>query len=56
MPASILTQLPASATGILEVSSGNNSASFTAPLKAGGSIDNGYFGSYLGILNTPAYQ
>ena len=56
VPASILAQLPASATGILELSSGNNSAAFTAPLKAGGSIDNGYFGSYLGIGNTPAYQ
>ena len=56
VPASILTQLPASATGVLEVSSGNESASFTAPLKAGGSIDLGYFGSFLGIGGTPAYQ
>ena len=56
VPASILTQLPVSTTGVLEVSSGNSSASFTAPLKAGGSIDAGYFGSYLGIGNVPAYQ
>src|ERR1035438_7413767 len=39
VPASILTQLPASAAGSLFVSSGNNSATFTAPLKAGGSIE-----------------
>src|ERR1019366_8355149 len=56
VPASILTQLPASAPGILELSSGNNSTSFTAPLKAGGSIDVGYFGSFLGIGGAPAYQ
>jgi uncharacterized protein (TIGR03437 family) len=56
VPASILTQLPASAAGVLEVSSGNNSSSFTASLKAGGSIDVGYFGSFLGIGGAPAYQ
>jgi uncharacterized protein (TIGR03437 family) len=56
VPASILTQLPASAQGVLELSSGNNSTSFTAPLKAGGSIDVGYFGSFLGIGGAPAYQ
>ena len=56
VPASILTQLPASTTGILEMSSGNNSASFTASLKAGGSIDVGYFGAFLGIGAAPAYQ
>ena len=56
VPASILTQLPASAQGTLFVSSGNNSASFTASLKAGGSIDVGYFGSFLGIGGAPAYQ
>jgi hypothetical protein len=56
VPASILTQLPASATGSLFVSSGANSASFNASLKAGGSIDLGYFGSFLGIGSTPAYQ
>ena len=56
VPASILTQLPASAAGSLFVSSGNNSATFTAPLKAGGSIDAGYFGSFLGIGAAPAYQ
>ena len=56
VPASILTQLPASAAGSLFVSSGNNSATFTAPLKAGGSIDAGYFGSFLGIGVAPAYQ
>jgi hypothetical protein len=48
--------LPASAQGTLFVSSGNNSASFTASLKAGGSIDVGYFGSFLGIGGAPAYQ
>jgi uncharacterized protein (TIGR03437 family) len=56
VPASILTQLPASTTGILEMSSGNNTASFTASLKAGGSIDVGYFGAFLGIGAAPAYQ
>ena len=56
VPASILTQLPASATGSLFVSAGNNAASFNAPLKAGGSIDIGYFGSFLGIGGAPAYQ
>ncbi len=56
VPASILTQLPASAQGTLFVSSGNNSTTFTAPLKAGGSIDVGYFGSFLGIGDAPAYQ
>src|ERR1022692_4922359 len=56
VPASILTQLPPSAQGSLYVSSGNNSATFTAPLKAGGSIDAGYFGSFLGIGVAPAYQ
>jgi uncharacterized protein (TIGR03437 family) len=56
VPASILTQLPASAAGFLLVNSGNNSATFTASLKAGGSIDAGYFGSFLGILGSPVYQ
>src|ERR1017187_2730241 len=56
VPASILTQLPASTTGILEMSPGNNSASFPASLKAGGSIDVGYFGAFLGVGGAPAYQ
>jgi uncharacterized protein (TIGR03437 family) len=56
VPASILTQLPASAQGSLLVSSGNNSVTFTAPLKAGGSIDAGYFGNFLGIGGVAAYQ
>jgi hypothetical protein len=56
VPASILNQLPATTTGSLNVSSGTNSATFTASLKAGGSIDSGNFGSFFGIGGTPAYQ
>jgi uncharacterized protein (TIGR03437 family) len=59
VPASILTQLPASTSnnpGILEVASGNNSTTFTAPLKAGGTVDPAYFGSFLGIGTMPTYQ
>jgi hypothetical protein len=56
VPASILTQLPATSTGgILEVASGVT-ATFTAPLKAGGSIDAGSFSSFVGIGATPTYQ
>jgi uncharacterized protein (TIGR03437 family) len=56
VPASILNQLPATTTGSLSVASGTNSTTFTAPLKAGGSIDAGVFGSFLGLGATPTYQ
>lgn len=58
VPASILTQLPTTTAdnpGILEVASGTSST-FTAPLKAGGSIDSGIFSSFVGTGNTPTYQ
>ncbi|MBS1859777.1 MAG: hypothetical protein JST11_30675 [Acidobacteria bacterium] len=58
VPASILTQLPtttANNPGLLEVASGTSST-FTAPLKAGGSIDSGIFSSFVGTGNTPTYQ
>jgi hypothetical protein len=58
VPASILTQLPATSgsdVGILEVASGTSNT-FTAPLKAGGSIDSGIFSSFVGTGNTPTYQ
>jgi hypothetical protein len=56
VPASILTQLPAATTGLLEVASGNTSATFSATLKSDGSTISGKFGSYLGVESTPAYQ
>jgi hypothetical protein len=59
VPTSILNQLPATTgtnVGLLEVASGTNSATFSASLKAGGSIDSGTFGSFLGIGGTPTYQ
>jgi uncharacterized protein (TIGR03437 family) len=55
VPASVLTQLPASATGSLFVASGAVST-FSAPLTAGGNIDNGAFVSFVGTGATPAYQ
>jgi uncharacterized protein (TIGR03437 family) len=65
VPASILNQLPAAtaaqisagtAVGTLEVASGIINSTFTASLKAGGSIDLGAFGSALIVTNTPEYQ
>jgi hypothetical protein len=59
VPTSVLSQLqPTTGTnaGLLEVASGNVGATFTASLKAGGSIDNGSFSSFLGIASTPTYQ
>jgi uncharacterized protein (TIGR03437 family) len=59
VPASILFQLPVttgSNTGFLEVASGNISNTFSASLKAGGSIDSGIFASFLGIGGTVTYQ
>jgi hypothetical protein len=59
VPASILTQLPAttaSNTGVLEVASGNNTATFSATLKADGSSIPSTFGSYIGVGSLPTYQ
>ena len=59
VPASILSQLPATTgvnTGLLEVASGNNSATFSPTLKANGSAIPSTFGSFLGIGGTPTYQ
>ena len=42
--------------GTLEVASGIINSTFTASLKAGGSIDLGAFGSALIVTNTPEYQ
>jgi hypothetical protein len=59
VPASILNQLPATSgtnTGLLEVASGNLSNTFSASLKAGGAIDTGIFGSFLGIGVTATFQ
>ena len=55
VPGSILTQLPATATGSLTVLSGAN-ATFNAPLVAGGNIDSGSFASLVGTSSSPAYQ
>jgi uncharacterized protein (TIGR03437 family) len=56
VPASILTQLQPATTGSLIVASGVTPATFTASLKAGGSIDYGAFTSFVGIGGSPAYQ
>jgi uncharacterized protein (TIGR03437 family) len=56
VPSSILTQLPATATGSLLVLSGNNTATFTATLKADGSSIPSTFGSFVGVGSSPAYQ
>jgi uncharacterized protein (TIGR03437 family) len=56
VPASILTQLPAATTGLLEVASGNTSATFSPTLKSDGSTIPSAFGSFLGVGSTPAYQ
>ncbi len=59
VPASILGQMYATTStspGVLEVASGNNSATFSASLKAGGTIDSGTFGSFVGVGSTPVYQ
>ena len=58
VPSSILSQVPATTAtspGSLEVASGVI-GSFTAPLKAGGSIDAGILASFVGTGNTPTYQ
>jgi uncharacterized protein (TIGR03437 family) len=59
VPASILGQMYASSStnpGSLEVASGNITTTFTASLKAGGAIDTGVFGSFLGVGASPTYQ
>lgn len=56
VPASILNQLPVTTTGSLIVASGATPATFTASLKAGGSIDSASFSSFVGIGGAPAYQ
>jgi uncharacterized protein (TIGR03437 family) len=57
----ILNQLPAASSGgtgstFLEVYSGPNPTTFSAPLTAGGSINNATFGAFIGIANNPTYQ
>ena len=63
VPASVLLQLPAVSsnstgtnTGFLEFVSSVAPANFTATLTAGGSIDNGFFLSLLGIGALVSYQ
>jgi uncharacterized protein (TIGR03437 family) len=59
VPASVLSQLPATpagSSGLLEVASGNQSATFSPTLKANGSTIPSTFGSFLGIGSTPTYQ
>jgi uncharacterized protein (TIGR03437 family) len=59
VPASILSQLPATpsgSSGLLEVASGNNAATFSPTLKSNGSAIPSTFGSFLGIGGTPTYQ
>jgi len=55
VPASVLTQLPASTNGSFFVASGAVST-FSAPLTAGGKIDAGAFVSFVGTGSTPNYQ
>jgi uncharacterized protein (TIGR03437 family) len=59
VPASVLSQLPATtgtSTGLLEVASGNSSATFSPTLKANGQAIPSTFGSFLGIGALPTYQ
>ena len=56
VPAAVPTQLPATDNGSLFVSSGAQPLNFTASLKAGGSIDAGSFGSFVGVGGAPAYK
>jgi uncharacterized protein (TIGR03437 family) len=56
VPATILTQLPATTAGSLFIASGSNSTTFSTTLKSDGSAISGYFGSFLGIGGAPAYQ
>jgi hypothetical protein len=59
VPASVLSQLPATtgtSTGLLEVASGNNSATFSPTLKSNGQAIPSTFGSFLGIGDLPTYQ
>jgi hypothetical protein len=56
VPTSILGQLFATTSGLLEVASGNLQSTFTATLKADGSSIPGVFGSFLGTGSTAAYQ
>ena len=56
VPASILTQLPASANGGLTVLSGTYNTTFTTQLKSNSSNITGYFGSFVGTGAAPAYQ
>jgi uncharacterized protein (TIGR03437 family) len=57
VPPAVLTLLDAADTGgSLFVSSGAQPLNFTAPLKAGGNIDAGSFGSFVGVGGSPAYK
>jgi hypothetical protein len=59
VPASILNQVPANTAstdiGFLNVASGATNT-FSAPLRAGGSIDIGTFSSFTGVGGSPKYQ
>jgi uncharacterized protein (TIGR03437 family) len=56
VPATILGYLDAVPMGVLSVASGSTGTPFTATLKNGTAIDKAYFGSFVGIAGTPAYQ
>jgi len=60
VPASVLNQLPANsgtATGLLEIASGNYSTTFSPTLKtgSGGTIPS-FFGNFIGLGNSVTYQ
>jgi hypothetical protein len=60
VPASVLNQLPANsgtATGLLEIASGNYSTTFSPTLKtgSGGTIPS-FFGNFVGVGNSVTYQ
>ena len=60
VPASVLNQLPANsgtATGLLEIASGNYSTTFSPTLKtgSGGTIPS-FFGNFIGVGNSVTYQ
>jgi hypothetical protein len=56
VPASILSQIPASTTGSLSVSFNNPTVPFSAPLTGGGTTINAGFSASFSLSNLPAYQ
>lgn len=61
VPSSVLSQLPpatntGNSTGFLEVTSGPTPTTFSAPLTAGGSINNAIFAALVGIGGQATYQ